>query len=466
MSMRLKQQKKGIKSVLVILTPVSDGAPPCSDVTEVIIRFMSAWTSAGCGGVFDAETVEHSFWLLEPSVVTLAILISESGSVLLSTPGESGVEEPPGCAGEEGEASFCSESSSSSMTIGSAAVVGGLGGAATVDELEDAGELGVFEGIAAVDMSTVVPVAAGSRQSVLGVSWESVVAEGWGASSPTRTTSSSVSSVPPSFVAPSSVSMETASPASSEGGVVCCWGEGVASMGSTCSPGSSATTGFGSDSPSIAQAATWQNRQRAVRRWGGENKCVFYDVWQVCRKHRYPQKASLLHIAFPWLVENCVIVNNNLFWVIITWLLAVIKRSVHQKVLTLALSLRNFWVSLTRVSCIDPWDTWWHTSLSVGEGNFVCEPHKSTKVARYHLPLDRWKMLPLFFNLIDLTLKNSHLILNQACPRYEPFISNCDLLPPRRVSSYDFTGCFHFVSSQNGCRGEAGVVMWLLCYFT
>lgn len=235
---------------------VTAAAPPCSDVTEVIIRFMSAWTSTGCGGVFTAEMVELPFWLLVPSVVTLAILISESGSVLLSAPGEWDAEEPPGCTGEEGEVSFCSESSSSSITIGSAVVVGGFGGSVTVDVLEDAGELGVLEGIAAVDMSTVATAAAGSRQSVLGVSWERVVAEGSGASSPMRTTSSSLSSVPPSFVAPSSVTMETASLASSEGGVACSWGEGVASIGSTRSPVSSATTGFGSDSPSIAKATT------------------------------------------------------------------------------------------------------------------------------------------------------------------------------------------------------------------
>ena len=71
-----------------------------------------------------------------------------------------------GALAREEEASFCSESSSSSMTIGSASVVGALGGAATVDVLEDAGELGVTS---AVDMSTD---AAGSGPSVLGVSWE------------------------------------------------------------------------------------------------------------------------------------------------------------------------------------------------------------------------------------------------------------------------------------------------------
>lgn len=224
---------------------VSHAAPPCRDVTEVIIRFMSAWMSSACGGLFTVETGEPPFWLLDPSVVTLAILISESGSVLLSAPAEFDEGEPPGGTGMEEEVSFCSESSSSSMTIGSAAVVGGLVGTATVEALEDRGGLGVLEGMAAVDTS-----AAGSVQALLGSS------EGWGASSSTRTTSSSLSSAPPSFVAPSSVTMETASPASSEGGVFCRWGEGVASMGSTRSPASSATTGFGSDSPSIAKATT------------------------------------------------------------------------------------------------------------------------------------------------------------------------------------------------------------------
>lgn len=197
--------------------------------------------------------MEPPFWLADPNVVTLAILISESGSVLLSAPGEWDADVPSGGTGVDEDVSLCSESSSSSMTIGSVVVVGGFGGAAAVDVLEDAGEPGVF---AAVDVSTVATAAASSGQSVLGVSWERVVAEGWGASSPTRTTSSSLSSVTPSFVAPSSVTMETASLDSSEGGVGFCWGEGVASMGSTRSPTSSATTGFGSDSPSITKATT------------------------------------------------------------------------------------------------------------------------------------------------------------------------------------------------------------------
>lgn len=155
-----------IKDLQVKLTSVIAASPPCSDVTEVIIKFMSALSSSECGGVFTEMMVELSFWLLEPSVVTLAILISESGSVLLSSPGECAAEEPPGCAGEE-DASFCSDSSSSSMTMGSNAAVGGLG-AADVAVLEDAGEQGVLEG---VDMS-------GSGLRVLGVLLGGFEAEG------------------------------------------------------------------------------------------------------------------------------------------------------------------------------------------------------------------------------------------------------------------------------------------------
>ncbi|KAJ8407115.1 hypothetical protein AAFF_G00287910, partial [Aldrovandia affinis] len=94
--------------VLPICRPLGSPATSfCSDVTLVILRSMSgsagsvAVTSAGAGpssgGVGSAETT--------PSVVTLAILISESGSVLLSAE----------------EESFRSESSSSSITMGSPA---------------------------------------------------------------------------------------------------------------------------------------------------------------------------------------------------------------------------------------------------------------------------------------------------------------------------------------------------------
>lgn len=253
-------------------------AAPCSDVTEVIIRFMPSWGSDMIGWDVALETEDEvPFWLEgEPSVVTLAILISESGSVLLRGP-EDWEEEPPGSATEDDEESLCSESSSSSMTMGSVAVEGVLVAATAVEAVEEAGGLGVLEdgvdvGIATVAVAapaTAEPAtAAGSEQSVLGVSvgvvgLVVVVAGATGAASPTSTTSSSLSSPPASLgaAAASSVAMETVPPSSSNGGAVSCCEEGVASIGSTPSP-SSITTGLDSDSPSITKATTWQHKQR------------------------------------------------------------------------------------------------------------------------------------------------------------------------------------------------------------
>lgn len=135
--------------VLPICRPSSRSSPgpaPCRDVTLVIIKFMSPLEPDAAAAVPTA-TVELE--AATPSVVTLAILISESGSVLLSA------ALPEGGAASEGgareEESFCSkESSSSSITMVSlwlwAAVVGAGAGAG----VEKVGVLAVGVGAAAV----------------------------------------------------------------------------------------------------------------------------------------------------------------------------------------------------------------------------------------------------------------------------------------------------------------------------
>lgn len=104
--------------VLLICKPFSatpdppTPTPPCSDVTLVIIRFMSLSGSAtGSAAVAAVATAEG------PSVVTLPIFISESGSVLLRIPPLYEEEGPLAVASKEEP--LCPGSSSSSMTMGS-----------------------------------------------------------------------------------------------------------------------------------------------------------------------------------------------------------------------------------------------------------------------------------------------------------------------------------------------------------
>lgn len=138
-------------SVVSISPPASASSLPFNDVTLVILRFMLSSSD----GVVDvsadvdmATSDEHN----PPKVVTLAILISESGSVLLSA---SLVRLD---ASEEGEASLCTESSSSSITMGSVWLLGAMVDSA----VEEEGEGGLEEAVAVVAGSALSVVSAGA----------------------------------------------------------------------------------------------------------------------------------------------------------------------------------------------------------------------------------------------------------------------------------------------------------------